>query len=513
MRPLEILILITLLPVFLGYLCPRSKRPGWLQLFSGSALMLMLLHFWFEKWRWQMASAYGLVVIACALAVRKAPDEARKDSDSWWRTTGRMAVVVLGLFVCVLTAFLALQVPVFRDPAPTGPFAIGSTRLYLVDSSRQDSFASHPHAPRELLVVVWYPAELTVGAVRQSFLPEVSVTGPFIAHSLHLPFFILSHLRLVKSHSYLDVPVAQAQAKYPVLIFSHGYGGTPWQNTPQMEELASHGFIIFSIGHTYESAAIAFPDGRIVPFSQTRFDAITGLAKSDRMKELTAQLQLTNNPLAIRQIATQMTQASGAQESLAVWVADTQYLMDELTKLNAGADGDGRQRFANRLDLTRLGIFGMSFGGATAGVVCMQDPRVKAGLNMDGKQSGDTINHKLSVPFFYFSSESSKEDRKINAAIYENSLADFYHVHVSHSAHMNFSDMSLISPILKNTSLLGSINGQEMEKIMSAYTLAFFQKYLQGKLAPLLEDPLPAGGFPDVVFATRRVSVTPPRTF
>jgi predicted dienelactone hydrolase len=506
MRPFELLVLVTLLPVLVGFLLRRGRRPAWLQMLAWSTVVILLLHLWLEKYRWQMVPAYGLVVLLGLLGLRKVPGNEAKDSR--WQMIGRSALVVLGLLVWAVTAFLALKLPVFPDPATTGPFAVGTTCLYFTDSSRQDSFAPDPHTPRELPVVVWYPAEITPGTQPEPLLPEVSVTGPVIAHLLHLPPFILAHLQLVKSRSYPDVPVARARAKYPVLIFSHGYGGTPRQNTPQMEELASHGFIIFSIGHTYESAALAFPQGRVVPISEKRLETVTRSAKSEGMEKLNEQLRTATNPVVIRQIAAQMTPASGAQESLAVWVADTQYLMDELAKGNAATDGGAgpAKRFASRLDLAQAGVFGMSFGGATAGELCMKAPRFKAGLNMDGKQSGDVMNQRLSVPFLYFSSESSQEDRKINDAVYENSLADFYSIHVNHTAHANFSDLGLIMPILKSAGLLGAINPQEMEKIMNAYTLAFFQKYLEGKPAPLLEGPPPAGEFPEVVFAAHGAS-------
>ena len=35
-------------------------------------------------------------------------------------------------------------------------------------------------------------------------------------------------------------------------------------------------------------------------------------------------------------------------------------------------------------DLTRVGEMGMSFGGSTAGAVCMVDRRCAAGINLDG---------------------------------------------------------------------------------------------------------------------------------
>jgi hypothetical protein len=64
--------------------------------------------------------------------------------------------------------------------------------------------------------------------------------------------------------------------------------------------------------------------------------------------------------------------------------------------------------------------------------------------------------------------------------------------------------------ILKNTDLLGSIDASEMEKIMNAYTLAFFEQYLQGKIAPLLAGPPPAPPFPEVVFTAHQVSSPQP---
>jgi hypothetical protein len=40
-----------------------------------------------------------------------------------------------------------------------------------------------------------------------------------------------------------------------------------------MEEMASHRYVVFSIGHTYETLISIFPGGRVVPFSQARLAA------------------------------------------------------------------------------------------------------------------------------------------------------------------------------------------------------------------------------------------------
>jgi predicted dienelactone hydrolase len=160
-------------------------------------------------------------------------------------------------------------------------------------------------------------------------------------------------------------------------------------------------------------------------------------------------------------------------------------------------DAERATRFSHRLDLTRVGVFGMSFGGAAAGVFCAQDPRCKAGMNMDGFQHGALAEHPLAVPFLYFAAGEGVHE---NDAIYAGSRGDFYSVQVRHTEHGNFSDASLVLPILKYVGVLGSIRSEKMERILNAYSLAFFQKYLQGRPASLLDGPSPAGQYSEVVF-------------
>ncbi len=472
MRTLETLILIALGPLIIGLTFWPMRRPGRLRVLAWTALALALLQLVVEGYRWQMIPAYLLVISAC-LRTREAP--AKDAQDLRRRRAMRLTRGAVETVAWAAALFLGLGNPVFQDPAPTGPHSVGTARLYLSDVSRQDPLAPNPRTPRELLVVAWYPADLTRGVQPECFWPDAPATGPVLARLFHLPAFgLLGHLRLVKSRSYPGTPVSRAQARYPVLIFSHGYGGTPWQNTLQMEELASHGFIIFSVGHTYESAAIGFQDGRVASMNRA---------------EMKRAIDDSSNGTIVKQ-------------RLDVWVADTRHVIDELTKINS--DGvtvaaESAKLFTDRLDLTRLGVFGMSFGGATAGEFCAQDARCKAGLNMDGKQSGTVAEHPLSVPFLYFAHDGNAE----NDPIYAASRGDLYSIQVRHSEHSNFFDVNLVLPILKYVGVLGSINSKEMERILNAYTLGFFQQYLEGKRSALLHGPSPAGQYPEVVFRTR----------
>jgi dienelactone hydrolase len=85
--------------------------------------------------------------------------------------------------------------------------------------------------------------------------------------------------------------------------------------------------------------------------------------------------------------------------------------------------------FTGHLDLTRLGVLGMSFGGATTGEFSLQDSRCKAGMNMDGFQRGHVMKQPLSVPFLYFAHEGNDE----NDPIYARSQGDLYRVQIQQS--------------------------------------------------------------------------------
>jgi hypothetical protein len=243
------------------------------------------------------------------------------------------------------------------------------------------------------------------------------------------------------------------------------------QNTVQMEELASHGYVVFSIAHPYGALAVNYPDGRRVPFSEERLWAGLGVLVG----------RVEAEPLI--------------EESLSIWTADTVFVMDELTRMNAGGQAG---RFAGRLDLSRVGVFGMSFGGATAGQVCLVDSRCQAGINMDGSQFGSLRDSAIARPFMVMYDAAFEG---MNDFVYEQARDAVYRVTIQGSLHGDFTDMALASSSLKGIGMFGSIEGQRMVRILSDYTLAFFDRHLKGKEVSLLDRPSPA--YPEVDFESR----------
>ncbi len=86
-------------------------------------------------------------------------------------------------------------------------------------------------------------------------------------------------------------------------------------------------------------------------------------------------------------------------------------------------------------------------------------------------------------------------------AMFEIASGPAYAVSIEGSEHFNYSDFSIMSPLYKMTGLLGPIEGYRMLEITEAYVLAFFDKYLKGQAAPLLDAP--ADEYPEVEFRKR----------
>jgi len=78
-------------------------------------------------------------------------------------------------------------------------------------------------------------------------------------------------------------------------------------------------------------------------------------------------------------------------------VADASFVLDEMERWNRP---DSTELLASRMDLTRVGVFGHSFGGALAASLCLAEPRVVAGINMDGWTFGNAEKAGIAKPFF-----------------------------------------------------------------------------------------------------------------
>jgi predicted dienelactone hydrolase len=169
------------------------------------------------------------------------------------------------------------------------------------------------------------------------------------------------------------------------------------------------------------------------------------------------------------------------------WAADTVFVLDQVEELNKSSES-----LAGHLDIAEVGVFGHSFGGAVDGMVCLQDSRFKAGINMDGIQFDQhtyTDASSMQIPFMEVTSDDIIPG--INDFMYSRINNRFYQLHIKGSKHNNFTDMPLFSPLLRKTKLLscGCVDPFKMRKTVDSYILAFFDTYLKNKPSALLNYP------------------------
>jgi dienelactone hydrolase len=389
----------------------------------------------------------------------------------FWKSLARIitSLAVLGLLATLaLVTWLVIERnrPVVL-PAPSGPYAVGRVSYDWVDESRPEMFAAAPGARRELMVWMWYPAAPAPGAQPAAYLPgrwvEVRERDQGIGALL------FQRRGSIHAHAIADAPVSPAQARYPVLIMSAGYGRLPTDYAVLAEDLASHGYVVAGIANTYSAPVVVFPDGRVVR----------------RVPEA-----------AISESSPEAGQRT-ADGLVVVWAADVVSVMNQLERLNADALG----LFAGRLDLSRIGVFGHSFGGAATAQACLVDSRCKAGVDVDGTLYGDVVEAGVRQPFMFISSEPrspamEEQDRQS----FSSSLAHgAYWITIRGCRHFNFTDSAVtFAPVLRVVGMLGRIDGQRGLEVTGDYVRAFFDEHLNAVDTPLLDGASP--DYPEVEF-------------
>src|SRR3990172_12245003 len=248
MRPIEIAI-----PLFLTiYLLWSHPRPMAIRFLPVLAIMGVAIHVFIEGYRWQMIAIYRLTALLLVSSLIKIQSPA-----DWKPIASYFAFILLA----VSTA-LPILLPVPRIPPPGGPYEVG-TRIYeLTDQWRREIYSGGDEA-RRFMIQVWYPSEASASNERAPWMSNAEIFAPAIAGQIDMPSFFLDHLALVKIPSYKESALAPSSAGYPIILFSHGWNGFNAQNTGQALQLASHGYVVIGVQHTYGAVITVFPNGDI----------------------------------------------------------------------------------------------------------------------------------------------------------------------------------------------------------------------------------------------------------
>jgi len=372
-----------------------------------------------------------------------------------------------------------------RLPTPTGPFGIGRVTVLYEDGSRIEPLDPKVGS-RRILVDVWYPADPSPsqGTATAEYLDVVAFERAIGADALR------DQLRdsygtiksgNVRTHAVVRAPFATSMRRSPVLIFSPGGGMIRELYASQLEDLASHGYVVAAITHSYDGFLAVFPDGSHVAYDSKRWPRQPSVEGEANLNQLE-------------------------------WHAnDISVVLDELGRATSNLP------FRGRLDLPNVGAFGHSFGGIAAAHACQKDQRFKACLNEDGAVAMqpyflDARGWGMDQAFMLIERAPRKEppsDQELAEMKLTRERADqllkrlnmnrdralhatargAYRVVLQTRAttHMDFSDLQV----------LGAPTDQERETrgrtlaVINDYARAFFDRYLKGMKSPLLDAKAP----------------------
>lgn len=318
------------------------------------------------------------------------------------------------------------------DPVPPegpGEFAVGHTEVVVTDGDRPG---------RELPVAVWYPADEVAEGAEPSFYSFVGDVG-------------------ITSEVSQD-DVAPASGPFPLVVFSHGNGGTRVQSTFLAEALASHGFVVASPDHVGNTAA----------------ELVTGTGVSQAQSAL-------DRPLDVTAVIDDLVARSADPDDL---LADT-------------VDGDA------------VGVTGHSFGGFTTLASAVEtdgvpaEPRVRAIAPIAPASSpiGDEALASITTPILLVGGTldtTTEIDPEVTRPWGLVGSSERYRVDVEGAGHISFTDLcpvgeayaarpdavplivAYIDGLAEEGCSEGFTDPGEVHDLTERYVVAFFEVTLAG---------------------------------
>ncbi|MFE1883592.1 alpha/beta hydrolase family protein [Streptomyces diastatochromogenes] len=310
---------------------------------------------------------------------------------------------------------------------------------------------------------VWYPAR---GVERY---PAARWTSPAVARALLTAADFPADVAVAPlTAGHEGAPVRRTGGRLPVVVFSHGAHDHRADTTIVVQELASHGYVVITVDHTYDAFS-EFPDGRLT-------------------------VPLDRPALGPRDFAT-----------------DIRFVLDRIEELAAGRNPDAEHRplpagLRGGLDPHRIGMFGWSKGASATAFVMSEDQRVRAGLSFDGPMQ-PTITTDLDRPFMLMTAEFPRATQPSVAEFWSRLRGWRLDVRAEGAAHSSYCDVQFLIPQLARAvgmsdadlqSWIGTLDPTRAVRIQQAYPFAFFDLHLRQRRGHLLDGPCSA--FPEVKF-------------
>ena len=383
---------------------------------------------------------------------------------------------ILTLAAGASLAILMFGVPLTRIAQPDGPHAVGSIDVLFTDPDRPEIFAPTA-APRRVPAQILYP----ISKAASGHAPYVAHPRETLANMgrIHGGLFAT----LLRGINRLDAPWSTARTpaatdRLPVIVYLPGVTGYREMNSFQTIDLAANGYVVIALDQPGSVAASVMPDGTI----------IKGLDL--------AQIQRAVRPAYLAEapirVPSRLSNWRAGQRSIVPYLAaDASLVLDQLSLL----DSDPDSPLAGKLDLRRVGIFGMSLGAIVTARACADDARFGACLMMDAPTPIDVARNGLPQPALWLtrSDEMMRQERRSTGgwsddeiAITQSSMRDAARysrdgvvIDLPGAFHISFTDFADRTPVLRWLGIAPDIDARAMHRKIAGLTREFFDRKLK----------------------------------
>lgn len=371
------------------------------------------------EWSFRWVPLFGILLIQAIIGIVFL---ARKPSLN--KAFKKRRIILAGLGRCLLLMLVtipAILFPQYDPVAVTGQYPVKTESYTLSDPNRIETYTDTKDN-RKVTIQFWYPETET------------------------------------------------KNEKYPLVVFSHGAFGFRGSNYSTFMELASNGYVVCSIDHTYQSFFTKQTDGNIVIVDKGFINDAIAVQGDETEDEKTFDL---------------------TQKWLKLRTDDMNLALDTILE---NADGKIADDVYQMIDTDEIGLFGHSLGGATAAELGRERRDIDAVIVVDGTMIGEEvdfingkavfINEAYPVPILNIYNEQHYADASKNAKEYANMLAsanavDAYQVVFKGAGHLNFTDLPLFSPFLAQKLGTGNIDSKYCVETMNHVVLDYFNFYLK----------------------------------
>ena len=438
---LDVLIVITAFLSLFILLNKDKMNMKFVLFFVILTLIIYFVHGFFISAKWQLFPLYLIVFILCGLGFITPK-----------KRFTRAFIITISSLLTILTIALLYSFPISTIPKPRGIYEIGLRTYTIKDLDRLELYTEELNDTREFAFSMWYPASID-GSFKQAYWMDNDQVPVGLAKSVGLPSFVLSQITEVKAHAYLNAPISQEQTSYPLVIISHGWGGFMSLHTDLSEELASQGYIVVSIDHTYGSVSTKLSDKTVFQ----NLEALPDRSEDDFLEK--------------------------ANQLVYTYAYDVIKTLDYLEEQNALTSN---AFFKGKIDFDHIGLIGHSTGGGADVAAALNDDRITALIGLDAWVEPileADILEALSIPSLYLRSETW-EDGENNDHLYKlitnSENARLYQI--SGTTHSDFTMAYMLSPLMPLIGYTGSLDSDYLVDMQKDIIQLFFDEHLKGEM-------------------------------